>query len=133
MKPPMVSEWCLRRRTVPTCRRIPDAYPLCESSIDSRRAETRRPISKGEDMRLYADFLGGPRAVALLFLRLVAGSAFVFHGWPKIQHPTSWMGPEAPVPGVLQALAAISEFGGGLSWILGALTPLFSLGLIGTM
>ena len=36
--------------------------------------------------RLYPEFLGGPRAVALLFLRLVAGTAFVLHGWPKIQH-----------------------------------------------
>jgi putative oxidoreductase len=84
-------------------------------------------------MRLYADFLGGPRAVALLFLRLVAGSAMMHHGWPKIQHPTSWMPPEAPIPGWLQFLAALSEFGGGLSWVLGALTPLFSLGMICTM
>ncbi|WP_435007624.1 DoxX family protein [Tundrisphaera lichenicola] len=83
--------------------------------------------------RIYAEFLGGPRAVALLFLRLVAGFAMMHHGWPKIQSPTAWMGPEAPVPGILQALAAISEFGGGLAWVLGALTPLFSLGLIGTM
>lgn len=83
--------------------------------------------------RLYAEFLGGPRAVALLFLRLVAGTAFVLHGWPKIQHPTSWMGPDAPVPAALQALAALSEFGGGIAWILGALTPIFSIGLLGTM
>lgn len=83
--------------------------------------------------RLYSEFLGGPRAVALLFLRLVAGSAFVLHGWPKIQHATSWMPPEAPIPGWLQFLAALSEFGGGIAWILGALTPLASLGLIGTM
>lgn len=83
--------------------------------------------------RIYAEFLGGPRAVALLFLRLVAGTAFVLHGWPKIQHATSWMPPEAPIPGWLQFLAAFSEFGGGIAWILGALTPLFSLGILGTM
>ena len=83
--------------------------------------------------RLYPEFLGGPRAVALLVLRLVAGTAFVIHGWPKIQHPTSWMPPEAPIPGALQFLAALSEFGGGIAWILGALTPLFSLGLFCTM
>jgi putative oxidoreductase len=69
----------------------------------------------------------------LLILRLVAGLAFMFHGWGKIQNPTGWMGPDAPVPGVLQALAAISEFGGGLAWILGLLTRLASLGLICTM
>ncbi len=71
--------------------------------------------------------------MALLILRLVAGAAFVFHGWPKIQHAMSWMGPDAPIPGWLQFLAAFSEFGGGIAWILGALTPLFSLGLLGTM
>ena len=83
--------------------------------------------------RIFPEFLGGPRAVALLFLRLVAGTAFVFHGWPKIQHPMSWMPPNAPIPGVLQLLAAVAEFGGGIAWILGALTPLFSLGLFFTM
>ena len=83
--------------------------------------------------RFYAEFPGGARAVALLMLRLVAGTAFLFHGWDKIQHPLSWMGPDAPIPSFLQLLAAVSEFGGGISWILGALTPLFSLGLFGTM
>ena len=68
--------------------------------------------------------------MGLLVLRLVAGTAMMFHGWPKIQHFTSWMGPDAPVPGILQALAALAEFGGGLCWMLGLLTPLASL-LIG--
>ncbi len=71
--------------------------------------------------------------VGLLLLRLVAGIAFMFHGWSKIQNPFAWMGPEAPVPGILQALAALSEFGGGLAWALGALVPLASLGIFFTM
>ena len=70
---------------------------------------------------------------ALLLMRLVAGTAFMFHGWPKIQHAFSWMPPEAPVPGFLQALAAFSEFVGGLAWVLGLLTPLASLGILSTM
>lgn len=70
---------------------------------------------------------------ALLLVRLVGGSAFVFHGWGKIQNPFQWMGPDASVPGILQALAALSEFGGGLAWILGLLTPLASLGIACTM
>ncbi len=82
--------------------------------------------------RLYSEFLGGPRAVVLLILRLVAGIAMTIHGSGKIGHPTSWMG-DAPIPGFLQAAAAISEFGGGICWVLGALTPIASLGLIGTM
>ena len=69
----------------------------------------------------------------LLILRVVAGLAFMFHGWGKIQNPFGWMGPEAPVPGVFQSLAALSEFGGGLAWILGLLTPLASFGLACTM
>lgn len=71
--------------------------------------------------------------VALLLLRVVVGLAFMFHGWGKIQNPTGWMGPEATVPGVFQGLAALSEFGGGLAWVLGLLTPLASLGIACTM
>lgn len=72
-------------------------------------------------------------SAALLVLRLVAGVAFMLHGWGKIQHPFSWMPPEAPIPGFLQGLAALSEFGGGLAWVLGLLTPLASLGILCTM
>ena len=72
-------------------------------------------------------------SVGLLLLRLVVGLAFMFHGYGKIQNPLGWMGPEAKMPGVLQALAAISEFGGGLAWMLGALTPLASFGMACTM
>ncbi|WP_437320300.1 DoxX family protein [Sorangium sp. So ce385] len=74
-----------------------------------------------------------PGSVALLALRVVTGIAFIFHGWGKIQAPFSWMGPTAPVPGFLQALAAIAEVGGGIAWILGLLTPLASLGIAITM
>jgi putative oxidoreductase len=72
-------------------------------------------------------------SAGLLLLRLVAGLAFVFHGYGKIQNPTGWMGPNANVPAFFQALAAISEFGGGLAWMLGLLTPLASFGLACTM
>jgi len=76
----------------------------------------------------------GRGAVGLLLLRLVAGAAFLAHGSGKIQTPFSWMPPEAPIPGVLQALAAVAEFfGGGLGWIAGFLTPLASLGVLATM
>lgn len=72
-------------------------------------------------------------SAALLALRLVAGAAFVFHGWPKIQHASSWMDPEALVPGALQALAAFSEFAGGLAWIAGLLARPAALGILSTM
>ena len=72
-------------------------------------------------------------STGLLLLRLVVGLAFMFHGYGKIQSPFNWMGPDAKVPGVLQMLAAVSEFGGGLAWMLGALVPLASFGLACTM
>jgi len=71
--------------------------------------------------------------LALLLIRVAAGLAFMLHGWGKIQNPGGWMGPDAFAPGVFQALAALSEFGGGLAWILGLLTPLASLGIACTM
>jgi putative oxidoreductase len=83
--------------------------------------------------RLFPAFLGGPGAVGVLVLRLVAGTAMMLHGWPKMHHATSWMGPDAPVPGVFQALAALAECGGGLCWVLGLLTPLASCLILGEM
>lgn len=82
---------------------------------------------------IFPEFVGGRRAIGLLLLRAVTGSAFIFHGWPKIQNAFGWMGPEAPVPGMLQACAAASEFFGGIALILGVLTPLASIGIAGTM
>jgi putative oxidoreductase len=70
---------------------------------------------------------------ALLLIRIVAGIAFSIHGLPKIRNPFGWMGPGAPFPGILQSLAAVSEFGGGLAWVLGLLTPLAALGIACTM
>jgi len=69
----------------------------------------------------------------LLMTRVIGGAAFMVHGWGKIRNPFGWMGPDADVPGIFQALAAFSEFGGGLAWILGLLVPLASLGIAFTM
>jgi len=79
--------------------------------------------------RFFPPFIAGRGAVGLLVLRLVAGSAFILHGWPKIQHPFDWMHGSG-IPGFLQALAALAEFGGGIAWILGLLTPLACLGIL---
>lgn len=72
-------------------------------------------------------------SIVLLLLRLAVGSAFILHGSQKIQNPLGWMGPESPVPGFFQLLAAISEFGGGIGWVLGILNPLASFGIASTM
>ena len=41
---------------------------------------------------------------SFLLLRFVAGLAFMFHGWDKIQNPFGWMGPDGFAPGFFQAL-----------------------------
>ncbi|HLA83550.1 MAG TPA: DoxX family protein [Thermoguttaceae bacterium] len=82
---------------------------------------------------LYTDTMGWMGSVGFLAIRLVMGVAFVFHGWPKIQDPTGWMGPEAPYPAVLLALAAASEFGGGIALILGLFTRVGVLGIASVM
>jgi putative oxidoreductase len=81
---------------------------------------------------LFGNFVSGRAAWGLLLLRVVTGAGMMVHGWPKIQKPFAWMGPDG-APGILQALAALSEFGGGLALILGLLTPLACLGIASTM
>lgn len=71
-------------------------------------------------------------SLGLLGLRVVVGSALVLHGMGKMQNPMGWMG-DAPIPGIMQAFAALSEFGGGALLALGLLTPLAALGVAGTM
>jgi putative oxidoreductase len=78
--------------------------------------------------RLYTSGWSAGQSLALLALRLIVGTAFILHGWPKVQKPTSWMGPDGP-PAFLQLAAAIAEFGGGIALILGFLTP-FAAGFI---
>lgn len=80
--------------------------------------------------RFYGDFLGGRPAIGLLIFRVVIGLALMIHGYPKIQAPMSWMPPAAGVPGIMQLLAAIAEYGGGIALIFGLLTPLACLGIV---
>ncbi|MBC7659101.1 MAG: DoxX family protein [Chitinophagaceae bacterium] len=74
-----------------------------------------------------------PISIAFLLLRIAVGLIFVSHGWHKILAPMSWMPEGSSVPGFFQALGALAEFGGGIALMLGALTPLVSLGFICTM
>lgn len=76
--------------------------------------------------------LSNKMSLGLLIFRIVVGLAFMFHGYSKIQSPMNWMGENGP-PGIFQLLAAVSEFGGGLAWILGLLFPLSSIGIFCTM
>lgn len=82
---------------------------------------------------LYHDVSGIRVSLGLLPLRLLMGIAFVVHGWGKVKTPFSWMPPESPIPGILQAAAAFAEFGGGIALIVGVLTPVAAALLAVTM
>ena len=69
--------------------------------------------------------------LVLLLIRIVVGIAFILHGQGKIQNPFGWMGDS--MPGIVQALVALAEFGGGIALILGVLTNLAAFGLFSTM
>ena len=77
--------------------------------------------------------IGLSGSAGILVLRVVTGAAFIIHGWPKIQHPFTWMPGETAMPGFLQGCAALAEFGGGIALILGVFTRLAALGLAITM
>lgn len=77
---------------------------------------------------------GARASVGLLLLRVYAGAALMSHGWGKIQNPTGWMnGRPGAAPAALQALAAVSEFFGGMGLIVGLLTPVAAFGVACTM
>jgi len=64
--------------------------------------------------------------LTVLYMRVIAGFAFVAHGWPKIQNPTGAAGMVESIgfhPGWLFSVAlSVTEFFGGLLLILGLLT-----------
>lgn len=83
---------------------------------------------------LFPDAPSSRASLGLLLLRVVAGSAMASHGWNKIQNPFHWMDKApSPPPAFLQFLAALSEFGGGIALVLGALTVVASMGIAFTM
>jgi len=83
---------------------------------------------------IFGDFVAGRAAIGLLLLRLVFGAGMMVHGWPKFQNAFHWMdkNPNAP-PSIVQALAALGEFGGGAALLFGCFTPLGAIGVICTM
>lgn len=73
-------------------------------------------------------------SAGVLLLRVYAGLALMQHGQHKISNPFHWMGDGPGKPAaILQALAAVSEYLGGLAIALGLLTPLAAFGIACTM
>lgn len=75
--------------------------------------------------RIY-DRYDGRLGVALLLLRVIAGMAFIFHGWPKVTDVAGFA-EGAHLPLWLAGVAAYTEVIGGGMLILGLLTPLAAL------
>ncbi len=85
-------------------------------------------------LRNFRHYPDGLPAVGLLFLRIFVGYALAQYGLGKIANPFHWGdGFIAGTPPVLQALAAFSEFFGGLGLIFGAFFPLACWGVMCTM
>jgi putative oxidoreductase len=81
---------------------------------------------------LYIAFPAGIEGWTLLLLRVSVGVLFLFHGYPKITHLQLWSnGLKMPV--YLCFISAFSMLGGGVCLILGLLTPLASVAILGSM
>lgn len=83
---------------------------------------------------LWGGLEGGRLGAGLAVLRVVAGLAMAQHGWGKVQNAMHWMDKAPnPAPPIFQALAAYSEFLGGLFVAFGFLTPLSAFMVAATM
>ena len=81
---------------------------------------------------LYTGFPAGVQGATLLLLRVGVGVLFMLHGYPKITHLQQWSkGVKMPIP--LCVLSALSMIGGGVCLIIGLLTPLASIAILGSM
>jgi putative oxidoreductase len=83
-------------------------------------------------MRHFYSYHTGRLGTALLLLRLIVGTAFVLHGWPKIQD-TAAFAAMMHLPLWLGTLGAWVEVIGGALLVLGLLTPLAALLLTAQM
>ncbi len=102
-----------------------------------QKARLRRPVCVGPCLELgkamsrwmYVETQGIGRAIGLFALRLVAGTAFLWHGWANIRVPGHGMGSDSPMAVDWQMFVPVAEFAGGMFLLLGLLTPLAALTL----
>ena len=81
---------------------------------------------------LYLGFPDGIEGWTLLLLRVGVGVLFVQHGYPKMTHLQIWAN-SIKMPIFLCFLSALSMVGGGICLVLGLLTPLASIAILGSM
>jgi putative oxidoreductase len=77
-------------------------------------------------------FPAGLQGAVLLLLRVSVGVLFLMHGYPKITHLRQWAD-SLKMPIFLCFLSAASMLGGGICLIVGFLTLLASLPILGSM
>lgn len=81
---------------------------------------------------LYVGFPSGIQGATLLLLRVGVGILFWLHGYPKITHLQQWSeGVKMPI--ALCFLSALSMLLGGVCLVIGLLTPLASVAILGSM
>jgi putative oxidoreductase len=78
---------------------------------------------------VYADGLSG---LVLLLLRVSVGGLFILHGYPKLIHLRSWA-TALKMPVWLCFISAATMFGGGICLVLGFVTLLATLPILGSM
>ncbi|WP_017299526.1 DoxX family protein [Nodosilinea nodulosa] len=81
---------------------------------------------------IYTGFPAGVVGIVLLLFRVGIGVLFMRHGYPKLTHLKTWAN-SLNMPIFLCFLSALSMFAGGACLILGFLTPLASVAILGSM
>ena len=80
-----------------------------------------------------SDFPGELKSIILLIFRVGIGIIFMLHGYPKLTHLKQWSKSLNNMPIFLCFIGAAAMFVGGFCLIIGFLTPLASLGILGSM
>ena len=78
-------------------------------------------------------FPGELKSWILLIFRIGIGIIFILHGYPKLTHLKQWSRSLNNLPIPLCFIGAAAMFFGGFCLIAGFLTPLASLGILGSM
>ena len=81
---------------------------------------------------LYLPAPSGRRGFALLILRALVGTAFLFHGYGKVADILAFAS-EFQIPMGIALIAAYSQLAGGALLLVGLATPLAALTIAGTM
>ena len=78
-------------------------------------------------------FPGDLKSIILLIFRVGMGIIFIRHGFPKLTHLQQWSKSLNNMPIWLCFIGASTMFFGGFCLVLGLLTPLAGIGILGAM